>query len=68
MQNNEKVQTDRTISRALFHRVGATFLLAMDAKWISISQMQSFVCMQYFEILKQEWENSEFLHLRGAVE
>lgn len=44
------------------------FLLATDAKWISISQMQNFVYMQYFEILQKECENSKFLYLRGAVE
>lgn len=44
---------DKAISKASFHRVGATFLLDTDAEWISVSQMQNFVCMQYFEILKQ---------------
>lgn len=30
--------------------------------------MQNFFCMQYFEILKQEFENSKFLYLKGGVE
>lgn len=53
----ESPHEDRTTSRALFQRVGATFVLDTEAKWISISQIQNFVCMQYFKILKQQFEN-----------